>query len=126
MAQCTLLAFGFALLEMAHCATSVACFVLGGGLMLATSLEAIRKRPGRVRALCSGSRSCRGAHMLFGGESALSSALGRGNGLSGRTDIWAAAIAAAGNPVIGTGFESFWNANVAKVNRLLQQTGYQL
>ena len=52
LAQCTLLAFELALLEMSHCATAVACFILGGGLMLATSLHAIRKRPGRVRALC--------------------------------------------------------------------------
>ena len=44
--------------------------------------------------------------------------------MSGRTYIWAAAIASAGNPVIGTGFESFWNANVTKVNRILQQDGF--
>ena len=73
-----------------------------------------------VRAVF-GSRSCGGLGMLFGGDSALSSALGRGNGLSGRTEIWAAAIAAAGNPIIGTGFESFWNANVDKVARGLAQ-----
>ncbi len=124
LAQYTLLALSLALLEMSHCATAVACFILGGGLMLATSLDAIRKRPGRVRALCLVVVLAGGLGMLFGGDSALSSALGRGNGLSGRTYIWAAAIASAGNPVIGTGFESFWNANVAKVNRILQQDGF--
>jgi O-antigen ligase len=56
---------------------------------------------------------------FFGGDSAVSSALGRGSGLSGRSEIWTASIAAAGNPIIGTGFESFWNVNVDKVARLL-------
>ena len=121
LAQCTLLTFGIVLLQMSHCATSVACFILGGGLMLATSLHAIRKRPGRVHALCLVVVLAGGLGMLFGGDSALSSALGRGNGLSGRTDIWAARLRAAGNPIIGTGFESFWNANVDKVARGLQQ-----
>ena len=56
----------------------LACFILGGGLMLATSLQAIRKRPGRVRALCLVVVLAGGLGMLFGGDSALSSALGRG------------------------------------------------
>jgi O-antigen ligase len=41
-------------------------------------------------------------------------ALGRRADL-GRGDIWRASIAAADNPVFGTGFESFWNTNVEKV-----------
>jgi exopolysaccharide production protein ExoQ len=119
VAQWTFLAFGLVILEMAHSATSIACFTLGGGLMLATSLRAIRDRPGRVHALSLGIILAGGLMFFFGGDSALSSALGRGNGLSGRTAIWEASIAAAGNPIIGTGFESFWNVNVDKVARLL-------
>jgi exopolysaccharide production protein ExoQ len=118
-AQWTFLAFGMLILEMSHSATSVACFILGGGLMLATSLRAIRSRPGRVHALSLGIVLAGGLMFFFGGDSALSNALGRGNGLSGRTEIWAASIAAAGNPIIGTGFESFWNVNIEKVARLL-------
>ena len=117
LAQVTLLTFGIVLLQMSHCATAVACFILGGGLMLATSLHAIRKRPSRVSALCLVVVLAGALGMLFGGDSAISSALGRGNGLSGRTEIWAASLAAAGNPIIGTGFESFWNTNVDKVAR---------
>lgn len=120
IAQSTLLTFGVVLLQMSHSATSGACFVLGGGLMLLTGLDAVRKRPSRVAALCLVVVLAGGLGMIFGGDSALSSALGRGNGLSGRTEIWAASIAAAGNPIIGTGFESFWNVNVDKVARGLQ------
>jgi len=124
VAQGTLLTFGIVLLEMAHSATSVACFILGGGLMLATSLRAIRNRPGRVRALCLVIVLAGALTLLFGGQSAVSNALGRGDKLSGRTDIWAAAIAAAGNPIIGTGFESFWNANAHEVARSLALKGF--
>jgi O-antigen ligase len=117
VAQWSFLAFGLLILEMAHSATSIACFILGGGLMLATSFRAIRNRPGRVHALCVGIVLAGGLLFLFGGESTVTSALGRKSNLSGRTDIWAASIAAAGNPIIGTGFESFWNVNVDKVAR---------
>ena len=123
-AQFTLLAFGLYLLVASHCATAGVCFLLGAGLMLATSLRAFKGRPGRVRALCFAVVLTGGLGMFFGGQSALSNALGRGSGLSGRTDIWAAAIASAGNPVIGTGFESFWNANAVRVNAILHSRGF--
>jgi O-antigen ligase len=124
VAQCTLLAFGIALLQMAHSATSVTCFVLGAGLMLATSLQFFRNRPGRVLALSLGVVLVGGLGLFFGGGSAISQSLGRGSGLTGRTDILAASIAAATNPVFGTGFESFWNANAYRVNHILQLLGF--
>jgi exopolysaccharide production protein ExoQ len=115
VAQSTLLVFGIVLLQMAHSATSISCFVLGAGLMLASSLRSIRKQPRRVHALCVGILLVGALTRLFGGESLVTNALGRQSNLSGRTDIWKASIAAADNPVLGTGFESFWNVNVEKV-----------
>lgn len=114
VAQSTLLLFGIVLFQMAHCATAIACFVLGAGLMLVTSLRNIRK-PVRVHALCLGIILAGGMILLFGGESVVTGALGRQSNLTGRTDIWRASIAAADSPVLGTGFESFWNTNVEKV-----------
>lgn len=114
VAQGVLLFSGIWLLQMAHCATAIACFVLGGGLMLATRLRAIGNRPGRVHALCLGIVLAGGMTLLLGGESIVTGALGRRSDL-GRSDIWKASIAAADNPVFGTGFESFWNTNVEKV-----------
>jgi len=115
VAQSTLLVFGIVLLQMAHSATSIFCFGLGGGLMLAANLPSVRKRPSRVHALCLGILLVGAFTLLFGGESLVTSALGRQSNLSGRTQIWKAAIAAADSPVLGTGFESFWNVNVEKV-----------
>jgi exopolysaccharide production protein ExoQ len=115
VAQSTLLTFGIVLLQMAHSATAVACFILGAGFMLLTTRRALRNRPGRVYALCLAIVLGGGLAMFFGGGSVVSNALGRGNGLSGRTDIWKASISAADDPLFGTGFESFWNTNIEKV-----------
>jgi exopolysaccharide production protein ExoQ len=109
VAQITLLLFGIALLQMAHCATAVACFLIGGGLMFATSLRAIRIQPRKVNALCLGIISVAALLVLSGGAKLVTSALGRHSDLTGRTEIWKGVIESSGNPLIGAGFESFWN-----------------
>jgi O-antigen ligase len=45
---------------------------------------------------------------LFAGHTDVANALGRSSNLSGRTEIWAALIPSASNPILGAGFESFW------------------
>jgi len=121
VAQGTLLAFGLALFGMANCATCIACFIIGGGLILATGLRAIRSRPARVHALCLTIVLVGGGISLFGGQAGVVHALGRDTTLSGRTEIWAAVIPAVPNPVVGAGFESFWiGPDVQKVYRSLE------
>ena len=118
IAQGTLLAFGILLLQMAHSATSLFCFVLGSGLMLASGLPAIKDRPGRLHILCSGILLVGAVGLVFG-EGAITGAMGKTSDLSGRTEIWAAAIASADSPWFGTGFESFWNKNSHEVVSIL-------
>src|SRR6266496_3972089 len=48
------------------------------------------------------------AETTFGISSSYSEALGRGSGFSGRTRVWSALLEVHINPVLGTGFESFW------------------
>jgi exopolysaccharide production protein ExoQ len=50
------------------------------------------------------------AELTFGISSSYSEALGRGSGLSGRTRVWSHLLEVHINPVLGTGFESFWLA----------------
>jgi len=76
--------------------------------MLATCMPAIRKRPGAVHALVLAIVLVGGATYFMGGDTGMVHALGRKDNLSGRTDIWAAVLAAGSNPVVGAGFESFW------------------
>ena len=120
LAQGILLAFGIYLLSIAHSSTSLACFLLGSGLVLATHLRAIARRPSRVYALSVAIFCVGGLAILFGGAEGTASTFGRDATFSGRTNIWAAVILAASNPIIGIGFESFWNsANVLIVQRSL-------
>jgi O-antigen ligase len=124
VAQVTLLGFGILLLQMAHSATSIFCFILGSGLMLATGLPIVKKRPSTLHTLCFGILLFGTGGVLLGGAGAVTGALGRTSDFSGRTEIWAAAIASADNQWVGTGFESFWNKNNPKVAHILQSQGY--
>jgi len=48
------------------------------------------------------------AELAFGISGHFSEALGRGVGLSGRTVLWTHLLELHTNPILGTGFESFW------------------
>ena len=48
------------------------------------------------------------AELAFGISGHLSESLGRGSGLTGRTVLWTALLGLHTNPILGTGFESFW------------------
>jgi exopolysaccharide production protein ExoQ len=48
------------------------------------------------------------AELAFGISGHMSENLGRGSELSGRTVIWPALLGLHTNPILGTGFESFW------------------
>lgn len=124
VAQVTILGFGIVLLQMAHSATAVFCFILGSGLMLATGLPIIKRRTRTLHALCFGILVLGVGILVLGGAGIVTGALGRKSDFSGRTEIWAACIASADNRWLGTGFESFWNVNNPKVVRILLQQGY--
>jgi exopolysaccharide production protein ExoQ len=113
VAQGTLLAFGLALFRLADSSTCKACFVLGTLLIFILNRNAFRRRPARVHALCLATLLIGGASLLFGGQGVVAGALSRGSNLSGRTEIWEAVIPAASNPIVGDGFESFWNSKGA-------------
>jgi exopolysaccharide production protein ExoQ len=48
------------------------------------------------------------AELTFGVSGRFSETLGRGSGLSGRTLLWTELLKLDTNPIVGTGFESFW------------------
>jgi exopolysaccharide production protein ExoQ len=106
------------LLLTANSMTSLTCFAMGGALIVLTS----QRRPEtRIKAV----------HILTGGLIALSlcslfvtqtmlSSLGRDPTLTGRTAIWQVVLSQHTNPLIGTGFESFWMG--ARLERIWQMT----
>jgi exopolysaccharide production protein ExoQ len=108
LAQGTLLAFGVYLLVMAHSTTSAACFALGAGLMLATGLPLIARRPARVHALVLLFMLTGSLVLLFGGTAGVVHAMGKRTDFTGRIPIWETVIPMAPNALVGAGFESFW------------------
>jgi exopolysaccharide production protein ExoQ len=112
LSRFALLACVMAVLYMAQSATSVVCFLVGSALIVLSSMGAIKSRPAVVHAAMVTLAVAGGVAMLAGGQEALLGALGRDSHLTGRTQIWSTVIARAHNPIIGTGFESFWNASI--------------
>lgn len=107
-AQGVLTVFGIVLLLLANSATSLACFLVGGTLLVLTSGRVFRRRPAAIHVLVLSMIFVSGVAMLFGGQEAVIHALGRQTNLTGRSNIWAAVLTSVHNPIIGTGFESFW------------------
>jgi len=97
------------LLRLAHSATSTVC--LGLGCLI---IVAVRSKFGRRHstALKVAIPSCFLLFIIlgfgFGSISALAEALGRDPTLTGRTVIWRALLTFDINPLLGTGYSSFW------------------
>jgi exopolysaccharide production protein ExoQ len=108
LAQGVLLYFGISLLFAAHSATSGACFLLGSGLMVATSRPVFRNRPRAVHALVFAIVLVGVTTVLLGGQGAAAEAMGRDAHFHGRTEVWELLITMSPNPLVGAGFENFW------------------
>jgi exopolysaccharide production protein ExoQ len=108
LAQGALLVLGIYVLILADSNTSSVTFVLGSGLLFATSLRFIRRNAAAVHVVVLALVVIFSTVMLLGGLATVSHALGRNSTLTGRTDIWAAVIPMTPNPLVGAGFESFW------------------
>jgi len=76
--------------------------------MLATKLRFMRRHPAAIHAFVLSVAVTAALVLLLGGGASAAQALGRDPTLTGRTDIWAAVIPLARNPLVGAGFESFW------------------
>ncbi|MBZ5723515.1 MAG: hypothetical protein LAP87_00820 [Acidobacteriia bacterium] len=96
------------LFSVANSMTSLLCFTLAGGMIVATSFSAVVRKPLLVHLSVIGIILLCSSVLFFGlGGDALE-AVGRDPTLTGRTAIWGKVLAESGNPLFGTGFESFW------------------
>ncbi len=108
LAQGTLLAFGVAVLVLAHSATSLVCFALGSLLMVVTNLRSVQRRPAGVHVVVLTIFLAAGIAKLTGADAMVVQGLGRQTNFTGRTEIWSAVLTVPHNPIIGVGFETFW------------------
>lgn len=106
------LTIGVYLLIIAGSATSLLCFLLGVALLFAGKRLARIKsvRPLFMVGILS-LVAIMAFDKVFGVSSRVSEALGRGVGLSGRTQIWQKILEKNTHHLIGSGFRGFWETS---------------
>jgi len=106
LAQAGMLLMTLHVLVKAHSATSIACFVVGVCILTTARIKTVRKHliAYTVVAIIIASTML----LLGNGLSLTTQMLGRDETLTGRTDVWQAAIGLGTNPIIGDGYSSFW------------------
>ena len=112
------------LLHMCGSSTSQLCMVLGWMIILAVRSKAARRRPAFLMVmipLCV----CLYLILAFGFgfdiNALVAEAIGKDPTLTGRTVIWNAVMSTKTNPVLGTGYETFWLG--PRLLRVWQLTG---
>ncbi|MGO9863399.1 MAG: O-antigen ligase family protein [Terriglobales bacterium] len=108
IAHGALLAMAGWLFWTVNSATALSCFIMGTGLIAITSSHRLARKPAVVFLLVLAVVSVSLFALFNDSGGGLLGAVGRESTLTGRTDIWKLVLGMAGNPVVGTGFESFW------------------
>ena len=97
------------LLTLAGSATSSLCLTVGCLVIVAAKTNTFQRHPGFLKFMIR-TTFCIYLVLAFGfdinGE--LAGSVGRDPSLTGRSNIWAAVLSTHTNPIIGTGYESFW------------------
>jgi O-antigen ligase len=96
------------LLYMCNSMTSISCFVMASGLLVLASRPTIARRMLVVHLLVAAMIGISVFALFFDSGGGILQDLGRNPTLTGRTAIWEAVLPLAGNPLVGTGYESFW------------------
>jgi exopolysaccharide production protein ExoQ len=122
----TVLAMVGWLFWMANSATSFSCFIMAGALIIITAVIPFTRKPIFVHLFVIGI-VCVSLFALFGDTGGnLVGTLGRDATLTGRTQVWSVVLSLVQNPVLGTGFESFWLGDrLPKIWVALNQKGIQ-
>jgi exopolysaccharide production protein ExoQ len=97
------------LLNVSDSKTSIVCLAIGCLMIAAAHCKFGRRHPGWVKALAPATFLLYVILTLgFGMGAQLSQAVGRSGDMSDRTNIWQAVLSVPINPLLGTGYQSFW------------------
>ncbi len=96
------------LLWESNSVTSISCFVLAVGLIAIPALFSFARKPVVVFLLATVAIGVSTSILFSGGGGGVLHSIGRNTTLTGRTEVWHAVLRFAENPMIGTGYESFW------------------
>jgi O-antigen ligase len=104
-----LIAMTLWLLNLAHSTTSGVCLFLGCMVIVAAHSKVFRRNPGFLKALIP-AFFCLYLILDFGFDlnGSMAGAVGKDPTLTDRTKIWAILLGMHTNPIIGTGYKSFW------------------
>jgi exopolysaccharide production protein ExoQ len=108
LAQGVVMGIAIWLLWEANSVTSFSCFAMAGGLMVVTSFSAFARKRTIIHILVIAMIAVTISALFFQVGGGVLEGMGRNSTLTGRTEIWRLVLSIAGNPLIGTGFESFW------------------
>jgi hypothetical protein len=96
------------LIVKANSVTSLSCMAEASVVMFLVTRPWIRERMSRVLAVACGAVGFAIFAVFLDSAGGLLHSVGRSSNLTGRTDIWRAVLSAHTNPLVGTGYESFW------------------
>jgi O-antigen ligase len=96
------------LIVTADSMTSLSCFVIAGSVMVLISQRWVARWHGSVHVIVWTSVALPVFALFIDTFGTLLHSLGRNATLTGRTSIWKAVLSLHTNPLLGTGFESFW------------------
>jgi len=96
------------LFSMANSATSWACFSMATVLIVVTSFRRLERKPLVAQLLVLAMLAVSFSALFLDTGGSLVKSMDRDPTLTGRTEVWKDVLAMTGNPMVGTGFESFW------------------
>jgi O-antigen ligase len=108
IAYSTLLLIMLWLLWESNSMTSISCFALAAGLMVATGRWPRARRPAVASFLVAAAVAASAFVLFSGGGGGVLQTMGRNPTLTGRTEVWNVVLPFAQSPIFGTGYESFW------------------
>lgn len=97
------------LFQKANSATSLICFIVGCSILVMMEMDSVKRNISRFGVYLIAFMLLFGAlDVLFGIGEAVVTALGRDMTFTGRVDIWDEVISMSEDPVVGSGYETFW------------------
>jgi exopolysaccharide production protein ExoQ len=122
IAHGSLIAMTLFLLLEANSATAFSCFFLAGVPLVLTYRFRRARKPAFVHVMVLALLGVAFSALFLNFGSSMVEDLGRDSTLTGRTAIWQSAFTLVRNPLIGTGFESFWvGPRVTEMKALIHQ-----
>jgi len=122
LAQTAILGMTVYLLLKANSATSFACFFMCAVPMILISFFSFARKPIILHLMVTGIVGVAFCALFLNIGTGMVQDLGRDSTLTGRTDIWRSAFLQVQNPLLGSGYESFWiGPRLEAVQRLINQ-----